>query len=195
MLYIRKGVFETNSSSSHSIVMMKRDNPAETVEDSNMVDAGWHVNENGIMDFWYEDGLEFGRTFDMLTDWFGRLRYAIATFGEDKYKLNKIKEICQRRIAGFVNFHFPRDKWENRENHGYIDHQSLGLLESALARFDVSLEDFIFNDKFVVVIDGDEYNFFCTFVDTDMFNKDAVEDIASASYGLDTGNWRDEESE
>ena len=177
MICVRRGVFETNSSSSHSIVMMKRDNPSKTINDSNMVDSDWFVNDKGIMDFWYEQDLEFGRSpFELLTDWYGRLRYCIAAFGDDKTKLDELRDICIRRISGFVDFKF-KEAWDCKTYTGYIDHQSMGILERALLEFKVSLEDFIFNDRYIIVIDGDEYNVFDTFVETDMFNDKAVEQI------------------
>ena len=82
MIYIRKGVFETNSSSSHSIVMTKADKPIK-----DMVNPDWHVDNDGVMDFWYEPDLDFGRSpFDLLTDWYGRLRYCIAYYGNNNEK-------------------------------------------------------------------------------------------------------------
>lgn len=177
MIYIRKGVFETNSSSSHSIVMMKGNRPTKTIENSNMVDGGWRINKNGTLDFWFEGDLEFGRSpFDLLTDWYGRLRYAIASYANNPEKIDELESICQRKIAGFVQFKFREDRWERGDYHGYVDHQSMGILGCALNQYNVSLEDFIFDDRFIVVIDGDEYCLFDTLAHTDMFNKDSIED-------------------
>ena len=190
MINIRRGVFETNSSSSHSIVLLKNDNQTEEI-----VDAEWRVRD-GEMDFWFEGDLEFGRTpFDLLTDWYHRLCYAIAYYGGNKERLHELEEICRRRVKDFDHFKFRKDRWDNTEYHGYVDHQSLGLLDAALSKYSVSLEDFIFNDKFIVVIDGDEYNVFNTLIDTDMFNAEKVEDITSVSFGLEEGYWREEEEE
>lgn len=187
MIYIRKSVFETNSSSSHSIVLLKNDKPAEDI-----VDGEWYV-QDGEIDFWWENDLSFDRApFDLLTDWYHRLCYAIASYGRDQDKIRDIEEICRRRISGFERFKFKKDKWENNEYYGYIDHESVGLLDAALGKYSASLEDFIFNDKFIVVIDGDEYCVFNTLIDTDLFNKDKVEDITSASYELERGDWREE---
>ena len=71
----------------------------------------------------------------------------------------------------------------------------MGLLKAALNKYGVSLEDFIFNDRFIIVIDGDEYGVFDTLIETDMFNKNAVEDIIPerSLVGEDWNN--DEESE
>lgn len=193
MIYIRKGVFETNSSSSHSIVMMKGNRPCKTIKDSNMVNGGWRVNKEGVMDFWFENDLEFGRSpFDLLTKWEGRLRYAIASYAGDKDKIKELEEICQRRIAGFVKFKFRTDRWEGSgEYHGYVDHQSYGLLQSTLKKYNISLEDFIFDDRFIVVIDGDEYNIFDTLSGTDMFNRENIEDVVPRM----PVDWDEEEDE
>ena len=186
MIYIRKGVFETNSSSSHSIVMTKTDKPIQTDLPGNMVDPNWHVNDDGIMDFWYDEDLDFGRTpFDLLTDWFGRLKYCIAYYGNNEDKFKEIEEACYKRVAGFKGFKFRTDRWDKTEYRGYVDHQSYGVLDAALRKFDVSIEDFIFNDRFIIVIDGDEYGVFNTLTDTDLFNKNSVEKIVSADEYLE----------
>ena len=148
-----------------------------------MIDADWRVDKNGVMDFFLSGELEFGRSpFDLLTDWYGRLRYCIAYYSDNQDKLKELESICQRRIAGFVKFKFPRNDWNgNEEDHGYVDHQSMGLLDSALEKYNVSLEEFIFNDRFIVVIDGDEYCIFDKLVKTEMFNTNYVKDILDAS--------------
>lgn len=193
MIQIRQGVFETNSSSSHSIVMMKKDHPTETIEDSNMIDGDWHVDEKGVMDFDMYDNLDFGRTpFDLLADWWGRLRYCIAYYGNDENKLQELEEICKRRIAGFTSFQFHKDRF-GQEYHGYVDHQSYGVLPEALKRFNITLEELIFNDRYIIVIDGDEYCVFNTLVNSDMFSKDNVENIVSENECIDTDdNWSEE---
>ena len=196
MIYIRKGVFETNSSSSHSIVITKDNKPTETIENSKMIDGGWHIDSQGVMDFMFEHDLEFGRSpFDILADWEGRLRYAIATYANEQDKINELEEICQRRIAGFVKFNFRKDHWEEKDYHGYVDHQSYGLLQHALSKYGISLEEFIFNDRYIVVIDGDEYNVFDTLIHTDMFNKENVEDIIPALYEYEMYDNNEEDEE
>lgn len=191
MITVRKGVFETNSSSSHSIVITKADKPVASKLEGNMIDAGWKVNEEGVMDFWYEHDLEFGRSpFDLLTDWYGRLRYCVAYYGNNPNKLNELENICIRRIAGFVRFKFTKDHWEDSDYHGYVDHQSMGLLDHTLEKYDISLEEFIFNDRYIVVIDGDEYCVFNTLIDSDMFNPDSVSHIVSASDGIEEEYWK-----
>lgn len=185
MLQVRQGVFETNSSSSHSIIIKKKDHPLEE-----MIDPGWHIwdgeNENdprkGLLGFGFHD-LEFGRNpFHFLVSWYDRLCYAIATY-HTKEGVEGIKKICSRRIKGFRGFRFPHDDWahEDEDYYGYVDHQSHGLLEHVLEHYHISLEEFIFNDRYVIVIDGDETQYFNVLVEQDLFNKDVVESIEPAS--------------
>ena len=189
MIQIRKGVFETNSSSSHSIVMMKNDKPTE-----DKVDPDYRVDDDGVLDFWYEPDLEFGRSpFEFLTDWYGRLRYCIASYSGDDDKIKELEEICRRRVDRFKHFKFRKDRWENKENRGYIDHQSDGILDAALKRYNISLEEFIFNDRFIVVVDGDEYRVFCDLIQSEMFNKDNVANITSVYDEIDQTDWKNEE--
>lgn len=172
MLQIRNGVFETNSSSSHSIVIMK-----EGTKLPDVVDADWRTGDDGIISF-YESDLEFGRApFDLLTDWCGRLRYAIADTDGEEDSLEQLREICRRRIMNFVDFDFEVSRWSGNPQTGYIDHQSKGVLSGALTKYKATLEDFIFDDRYIVVIDGDEYNVFDRFTESGMFNAKNVKDV------------------
>ena len=180
MINIRNNVFETNSSSSHSIVMTKQDTYLDTVEPS-----PWAFDEDGSYRIWNEEDLEFGRyPFDVLCDWEGRCYYAIASYGDAEH-LEQIEEICRKHVKDFTYFKMPnRHAWdddeEDAESYGYVDHQSMGLLQAFLKKHNVTLEDFIFNDKYVVIIDGDEYNTFGKLFDSKLINKANVEIIERA---------------
>ena len=171
MIQIRDGVFETNSSSSHSIVIEKKDKPMPE-----KVDPGWKVGKDGEMRMWASD-LYFGRApFNLLTDWEGRLCYCIASYNDKPEVIEEIEGICRERIAGFKRFKFDRDESSDKDQpyYGDVDHQSSGLLQRFLLSHNLSLQDFIFNDRYIVVIDGDEYCIFQKFLNTDMFNKDSL---------------------
>ena len=185
MLQIRRGVFETNSSSSHSIIIKKQDRPITRV-----TDPGWRMfideddennPRNGFIYFDNRD-LEYGRDpFHFLVDWYDRLAYAIAS-KHTKADIESFREICKRRITGFKDFRFPHDEWAHEEDdyYGYVDHQSEGLLNKVLEHYHISLEDFIFNDRYVIVIDGDEYQFFNTLTEQEFFDRGAIEHIEPA---------------
>ena len=177
MLQIRKSIFETNSSSSHAIVVKKESSAPEA-----KVDPKWRLDEEGMLVL-YGNDLEFGRTpFELLTDWFGRLRYAIASLNDIEPFIN----ICKRHVIGFKGFQFERQisLWDEEEDsepcYGYVDHQSADLLAKFLNTKDVTLEDFVFNDRYIVVIDGDEYNILDDFINAGLLDENAVEDIVEA---------------
>jgi len=182
MIQIREGVFETNSSSSHSIVIKKDSHFIDRI------DAGWRMGSNGILNIGWEDEITFERApFDVLTDWHGRLRYALASFSYDPDKREEISEICARHIDGFNGFKFPSTHYGNGSDdcyYGYVDHQSSGLLQSVLNR-GVTLEDFIFNDRYVVIIDGDEYCVFDRLINANLLNMDEIEKIVPDYDGME----------
>lgn len=172
MFNIRKNVFETNSSSSHSIVMTKAN---YTTPDK--IDPEWRLR-GGVLDFSYwEEDLEFGRSpFDILANWYHRLCYAIASYGVEH--IDEIKDICKKHIVGFEDFKFKTHQYSDDDeepNYGYVDHQSMGLLQHFLDVNSIKLEDFIFNDKFIVIIDGDEYNIFNTMYEINLIDKNFIE--------------------
>lgn len=169
MINIRKGTFETNSSSSHSLVVFKEGK----VSVSNEL---WRLNGDGKL-YIYANELEFGRSpFELLTDWYGRLRYAIASCPD---KIEEIETACYKNVPGLITIKYPGEGWNNKNTpyYGYVDHQSVGLLESFLNTHNITLEEFIFNDKYMVVIDGDEYCILDTLQHTPAWNKDGVEEV------------------
>lgn len=195
MLQIRKGVFETNSSSSHSIIIKKQDRPL----DHKTIDTTWyvHMNEddandpnNGVI-YFDQRNLEFARDpFHFLVSWYDRLCYVVAAY-QSRETVEALAEICRRRIPEFRGFRFPSKRWvfededdegdaKREDYYGYVDHQSERLLEKVLNHYHISLEEFVFNDKYVVVIDGDEYQYFRELTEQEFFNKDAIEHIEPA---------------
>lgn len=161
MKQIRRNVFETNSSSSHSLVITTDDehyNREEINKDFYMTD--------GIVRLW-ESSLEFYRSpFDMLVTFRDKLRYAIASSNGNL--VNQCRELCQKYVDGFVDFKFDKinyvwnsevkDYVETDEpipNYGGTDDYQI---EGWLKYYNVSLEEFLTNKRYIVVVDGDEYN-------------------------------------
>lgn len=166
---IRRGVFETNSSSMHSIVVMKDD-----------------VNGESQNDVWIKDGklqifnsdLRFGRSpFEILSTAERKLHYAIASSAltslhvvkdgnYDEYFSNKLREldlIASKVFENCVGIDYPTiprsngiKEWEQFDL-GYVDHESSKLLTHFLDKESISLYEFVSDPKYIVVIDGDEY--------------------------------------
>lgn len=58
---------------------------------------------------------------------------------------------------------------------GSIDHQSVGLFERFLEKRKLSLREFLTNKRYVVLIDGDEYNVFKRLIDCKIINIKDIE--------------------
>ena len=160
-LTIRKGMFETNSSSMHSIII--------TQNNSSCYEEGLKCYYSGVLSFFEED-MEFSRyPFRFLNTWRDKVAYTIASYcqeyeanGEDaKEFISKLEDIIKKHVEDFDHIELP-DSEDTWYPFGYVDHQSKGLLQKFLSEENVTLEDFIFTPKYIVVIDGDEY---CIFSD------------------------------
>ena len=162
MKQIRRNVFETNSSSSHSLVITT-DNEHYTREEIN---KNFYVTKKGIVRLW-ESSLEFYRSpFDMLVTFEDKLRYAIASSNGNL--VDECREICKKYVDGFIDFEFDtkdyvwdsevKDYVETNEpipNYGGTDDYQI---DGWLKKYNVSLEEFLTNKRYIVVVDGDEYN-------------------------------------
>ena len=160
MKQIRRNVFETNSSSSHSLVITTDDehyNREEINKDFYMTD--------GIVRLW-DSSLEFYRSpFDILVTFRDKLRYAIASSNGNL--VNQCRELCQKYVDGFVDFKFDKIDyvWDSEvedyvetddpiPNYGGTDDYQI---EGWLKHYNISLEEFLTNKRYIVVVDGDEY--------------------------------------
>ncbi len=163
MKQIRRNVFETNSSSSHSLVITT-DNEHYTKEEIN---KDFYMTD-GIVRLW-ESSLEFYRSpFNMLVTFKDKLRYAIASSNGNL--VDECREICKKYVDGFTDFEFDtkdyvwdsevKDYVEAEEpipNYGGTDDYEI---EGWLKKYNVSLEEFLTNKRYIVVVDGDEYQIF-----------------------------------
>lgn len=160
MKQIRRNVFETNSSSSHSLVITT-DNEHYTREEIN---KNFYMTD-GIVRLW-DSSLEFYRSpFDMLVTFRDKLRYAIASSNGNL--VNQCRELCQKYVDGFVDFKFDKIDyvWDSEvedyvetddpiPNYGGTDDYQI---EGWLKHYNISLEEFLTNKRYIVVVDGDEY--------------------------------------
>ena len=163
---IRSSVFETNSSSTHSVSIMgenyKMDNlKADYGEDyitMTFGDFGWE--ERSYIDPYTK--LQYALTMVIETEG----RYNICNSVEEFYDLEGYKQINDvvKSRCGFEvrldedSIQEPEYGYTNHE--GYIDHQSsedYRCLQEFLDEYGVSLEDFIFDPKVVLITDNDNH--------------------------------------
>ena len=165
----RIGIFETNSSSCHSLAI--RDN-IDTLEDArtdnyvnSIAELVSELTPEHNLKFEYEEELEFGWGPEVKSSVKDKIAYAIAS----EYDIEEIEEIIRRHIPEFnrIKLLTIKETWRRDEKSldpdalytGYIDHDSLGTLQSYLARYNISLEEYIFNSNFSMIIDNDNRDF------------------------------------
>lgn len=156
---IRRNVFETNSSSMHSLVVKKT---SEYYDESELRYGIW-VDDNGEWDIWDNDYLRFGRyPFKCLGTFESKVRYAIASLCSYKDNAEEIfsgiAQIVYEMIPECTNIKLPRSRYSNsREeviDYGYVDED---ILTGFLKDEGITLKEFLTNKKYVVIVDGDEY--------------------------------------
>lgn len=188
---IRRGVFETNSSSMHSIVVTNNNINNVSMEDYFYV---WKSPCSNKISFWHED-IEFGRSpFEILATAYDKLKYAYASFfgyeadehvdedgnpdDELKERMESFDSVVASVFEGLTGVDYS-DSLSNGE-WGYVDHESCSLLRDFLNKEDISLEEFLRNPKYIVVIDGDEYQVFNSMKEANLINKD---NLVMETYG------------
>lgn len=167
MFKMRHGCFETNSSSMHSIVIMKdRKNTDEYFES--------FLDKDGLLKIWSTSDLNFGRApFEVLSSFERKLCYAIASFGLKHF--NECVEIAKKyavsrygstdgQLRHCTGIKLPKSYYDDGKNdyYGDVDHQSMDVLFGFLRKHNLTLEQFLANPNYVVIIDGDEYCIFDT---------------------------------
>lgn len=196
---IRNNVFETNSSSMHSIVISKNKNEDNHYNYGKFLRgidymSDIDIDEDGklamtLSVFTREYGGYYGRSpFGILESFGQKFGYAVASLCNNDEDFDKlfvpviehiVKEGNKERVKHGVE-EFKYDYIKVRDNDyddfkfGFVDHQSNGLLESFMKEKNVSLLDFLCDSRYIVIIDGDEYCIIDTIMDR--FGDNNIED-------------------
>lgn len=153
MRQIRSNVFETNSSSTHSLVITTDDKHYTKEEMMSNI----YMHKDGTIHVWLGD-LQFYRSpFDILTTFYGKARYAIAASNGNL--VADVQDIFRKYIDGFTNFVFGQTHKSYGDDEMVNDYGGTDdyLIEGWLKEYNVSLEEFLTNKRYVVICDGDEY--------------------------------------
>lgn len=78
------------------------------------------------------------------------------------------KEICKSGRK-------QEEIWLEVPEFGSVDHQSAGLLQKFLDKYNITLEDYLIRKDIVVIVDGDEYDIFGTMLETGIVDKNAIQ--------------------
>ena len=189
MIQIRDNTFETNSSSSHSLIITDFDGkytPEEMMKGIYL----WEDKETRL----YESNLEFYRSpFSLLATFESKSRYAIAS--SQGHLADEVEKIWHKYIPNFNGFKFDMEteeydydkkEWVDLDEPkpiygGTDDYQIEGWLKS----YNVSLEDFLTMRRYMVVCDGDEYREWYHILDSGLVDKshiihDSEKEVAEA---------------
>lgn len=92
-IQIRTGMFETNSSSAHSLLIMKKRQTMtqQEIRDEFYLDEEWHKDRGNVLKLDFYDN-NFDRSFDVLTSFRDKLSYALASMCGNCYKLKSYIE-------------------------------------------------------------------------------------------------------
>lgn len=227
---IRREVFETNSSSQHSICIMKNTNYYTQEEIAryfylfNDMDSG---EKKCVWNIW-EGDLEFGRSpFRAIGNFRDKWLYACAAlvheYNDDRYK--QLVNLALKYVPGLKKIKMPmisdsiadKDFSENKDNDyaqkygmteeelnqylekkekewgidtitywegdggyfhykkpftGYVDED---ILSGFLKKENITLEEFLTNRKYIIIQDGDEYDYWSDMKNTGLVNMDAID--------------------
>ena len=88
-IQIRNGAWETNSSSMHSLLIMKKRQTMtqKEIRDEYYLDEDWHKERGNTLRLDWTNNKEFGRGFDVLTSFGDKLSYALASMCGSCYSL------------------------------------------------------------------------------------------------------------
>jgi hypothetical protein len=123
---IRKSLFETNSSSTHSI----------TIQEGGDYTSIGHKGQIELT------GGEFGWEWEVYRDPLTKANYCAVYAAGDEYKTEMLKEVISEHTGAEVKILAQKDDYD-KGYHSHIDHQSHDTAEKAFASSD-SLKNFIF---------------------------------------------------
>lgn len=174
-IQMRQGVFETNSSSMHSLVVKK----VEKILSADELKENMYLHKDGIWDIWNDDELSFGRSpFECLHLFEEKVRYSIASLcgyrDDAAEKFEEIKTIVMELIPECKDIKLPKERYGNREEicYGYVDED---ILSGFLKKENITLREFLINPKYIVIIDGDEYLIWDSLKRSNLVNEALIE--------------------
>lgn len=144
MKQIRQSVFETNSSSTHSICIAM--NP-KGVYSTITPDAEGNV---------VLDGGEFGWEVETYTDPITKANYCAVDNLEDEDKLEMLKTVIKEQTGCNEVIILAQCDEYNKPYYSYIDHQSSGTSYDAFESSEI-LKEFIFGEKSMLITDNDNH--------------------------------------
>ena len=164
---IRRSVFETNSSSQHSMCIQNN-------ATGDCMDTEYIINDllNG-RGAWRIKGNYYGRSpFLFLHKFSEKVLYALAVYGYGDYEdpdseIRQIENIVRKYIPEFSSFDVSNSECYSK--FGYAENTGF---DAWLKNNNITLEDFLTSNKYAIIVDGDEYNIFRDLVECGVIDPD-----------------------
>ena len=166
MISIRRNVFETNSSSSHSLVILTDNIIKETEDDMYFTHADMLQSLHGLKNGTYrsyERNWYFGRCpFRALDTFEQKFQYAYANASDSEK--SELVHMLHELVPEVKTFVPP-------ESSGTDDYPLSGWLNSN----GVTMKEFLTNKKYVIIQDGDEYRIWEDLIRSGLIDMNAIE--------------------
>ena len=152
-MQIRTGMFETNSSSMHSLLIMKNRQTItqKEIRDEFYLDEDWHKDNTLRLDSY---GNDYGRGFDVLTSFRAKLSYALASMCGSCYSLKSyirggdtFHEVFEPLLKKLVGVDKVEMYWDSENFHVYSDSVTEDLEQDYTTYEEVPYEDLIHNEN------------------------------------------------
>lgn len=166
MLSLRRSVFETNSSSTHAIMICK--NPVQGKSERWTLEEGFEqlrgMGAKVVSDS-YSTSIDFGPMDPKLAD-FGRteeayntfgmkLLYAIVSFKNDEFLWGALMHFLSKKEISEIYLKVKYTQFRPKgETLGYVDHDSTEALAKIFGN-GMSFEDYLFRKDVFLVIDNE----------------------------------------
>lgn len=176
MRQIRNSVFETNSSSMHSLVIKKN---SEYYSEQELYTNIWL--HDGVWRIYDSEDITFGRyPFRCLETFEAKVRYAIASLccwkSDPDEIFNNIQALVTEIIPECHLIQLPKEYYysddEEHISYGSVDEN---ILTPFLKKTGITLKEFLTNKKYIVIVDGDEYCIWDSLKDSGLINMDEIE--------------------
>lgn len=175
-IQIRNAAFDSNSSSMHSLVIMKNN---EYYTEAELKEDLWI--HNGEWNIWNDENLHFGRSpFECLKTFESKVRYAIASlcgYRKNAAEIFKnIEALVYEIIPDCTYIKLPRVRYYGKdEDEIYYGHVDENILTGFLEKENISLKEFLINKRYMVIVDGDEYCVYKSMKNAGIINSEAIE--------------------
>lgn len=152
-MQIRTGMFETNSSSAHSFLIMKNRQvmTQKEIRDEFYLDEDWHKDNTIRLDSY---GNDYGREFNVLTSFRDKLSYALASMCGSCYSLKSyirggdtFHEVFEPLLKKLVGVDKVEMYWDSENFHVYSDSVTEDLEQDYTTYEEVPYEDLIHNEN------------------------------------------------